>query len=275
MPRWVVWVTWSAAVLMVGVTWAPAAAPVVSPPCALAWDPLPPQPDGDPWPDLAYHVYLKRDSDPTYPRVPTLTVDAPATRAECTDLNLRPNRVYRAVVRARATGFAESGPSNEVRFRYREPPPAQPADVVLAINCGGEAYTGADGVRYAADTFSAGGRVTRLTNVIEGTADSPLYADYRYDMAGYHIPLPNGAYAVTLKWADTHSTARGQRVWDVAIEGSLVANNVDIFAEVGRNAAYDMLVNAVVEDGVLDIAFGQETGRPRINAIVVRHASGP
>jgi hypothetical protein len=185
MPRWMVWITWSAALLIGPVAWAlgppiasassphltvvsvdathstspalsaattpraPATVPVMSPPCALAWDPLPPHPDGRPWPDLAYHVYLKRATDPTYPRVPTITVDAPATRVAYAALNLRHNRVYRAVVRARATGLPESGSSNEVWFRYRESPPAQPDDVVVAINCGGEAYTGADGVQTA------------------------------------------------------------------------------------------------------------------------------
>lgn len=150
MPRWMVWITWSAALLIGPVAWAlgppiasassphltvvsvdathstspalsaattpraPATVPVMSPPCALAWDPLPPHPDGCPWPDLAYHVYLKRATDPTYPRVPTITVDAPATRVACAALNLRHNRVYRAVVRARATGLPESGSSNEV-----------------------------------------------------------------------------------------------------------------------------------------------------------------
>lgn len=62
--------------------------------------------------------------------------------------------------------------------------------------------------------------------MIEGTADSPLYADYRYDMANYNIPLPKGAYAVTLKWCDAHSTACGQRVWDVGIEGYLLAKSL-------------------------------------------------
>jgi hypothetical protein len=44
-----------------------------------------------------------------------------------------------------------------VCFRYRESPLTQPDDVAVAINCGGEAYTDADGVRYAADNFYAGG----------------------------------------------------------------------------------------------------------------------
>jgi hypothetical protein len=91
MLRWVVWVTWSTALLIVGVTWAPAAVRPGLAPSAAATR----------WPSLArprLSCLSQTRHRSTYPSVPTMTVDAPATRVECADLNLRHNQVYSAVV---------------------------------------------------------------------------------------------------------------------------------------------------------------------------------
>lgn len=89
-------------------------------------------------------------------------------------------------------------------------------------------------------------------------------------MSAYRFNVPNGNYDVTLKFAEIQNTTIGSRVFNVSIEGNLVLNNFDIYAQAGHDKALDKLFNVNVTDGRLDIDFGQITGCPIINAIYVQ-----
>ena len=105
---------------------------------------------------------------------------------------------------------------------------------------------------------------------VTGTADAPPYRTVRFGLRGYALLVPNGSYTVTLKFCEIHHTEKGKRVFGVKLEGRQVIQNLDIFAEVGRNHALDRMVeNVAVQDGVLDIEFTQEVENPCISAIVV------
>ncbi len=112
---------------------------------------------------------------------------------------------------------------------------------------------------------------------IAGTIDDPLYVAERYAVSGYQVDLPNGTYDVILHFAETFSgiTGAGQRVFDVAIEGQIILDDFDPFAEVGFAYATSKSVpNVMVTDGQLDITFIPNVQNPEINAIEVLPTGG-
>ena len=91
----------------------------------------------------------------------------------------------------------------------------------------------------------------------------------RFGNFAYAIPLANGDYVVTLKFAETYWTTAGQRLFDVVMEGREVVSNLDLVAEVGPKAAYDVEVPVRVMDGVLNISFHTGRNNAQVSAIVV------
>jgi hypothetical protein len=104
----------------------------------------------------------------------------------------------------------------------------EPKQVVFAVNAGGPQYIGADGVSYQADAKFAGGSVYTTTVAIAGSTDPRLYQSERYGNFSYAIPVPNGNYDVTLKFAEIYFTSVGQRVFNVSMEGRMVMSKLDI-----------------------------------------------
>lgn len=105
---------------------------------------------------------------------------------------------------------------------------------------------------------------------IASADDAPLYQTCRYDMRGYDLKVPDGTYRVTLKFCEPHFDAAGQRVCDVAIQDKTVLENLDIFAKVGKFAAWDHTSDSVaVTDGRLKIRFVYRKSLPCISAIVI------
>ena len=105
---------------------------------------------------------------------------------------------------------------------------------------------------------------------IDGTTDDVLYQSERWGEFSYNLPLANGDYTVVLKFAEIYWEAVGQRVFDVWVEGQKVISNLDIFAKVGKNRAYDVVLPVSVSDGVLNIQFGKIVNFPKVSAIVVQ-----
>jgi hypothetical protein len=155
----------------------------------------------------------------------------------------------------------------------RTGPPPQPGSVVAAINGGGDAYVAADGTPYVADTAFDGGSTQVSTHTVAGTADQALYNNWRFGNFGYHMAVFDGAYTVELQFADTYNGAAGQRIFDVAIEGTTVLNDFDIIASVGVDTATVRRFDVTVSDGMLDIEFSNgSAGSARIDAIRVIRA---
>jgi hypothetical protein len=104
--------------------------------------------------------------------------------------------------------------------------------------------------------------------------DSPgdaVYRDVRDKVFGYYLPVPNGRYAVTLKFIDGQSEKVGQRVFDVFIEGKKALERIDLVEAAGRNTKLDFsFMNIVVGDGRLDIDFADRIGYPCLAALVVK-----
>ena len=144
------------------------------------------------------------------------------------------------------------------------------------MNAGGGAFTSSNGTAYAADVYFSGGLKLSTTAPIAGTVDDALYQNVRYAKnLSYNIPVGAGNYAVTLQFAEIFFTAPGKRVFDVTVEGKLVANDLDLVAQVGPKTAYDITVAATVgADGNLDIDLAASVSNAKINAIKVVPANG-
>jgi hypothetical protein len=98
--------------------------------------------------------------------------------------------------------------------------------------------------------------------------DSPQGAELEWN-----FPVPAGDYLVRLYFAETFSGAGsiGARVFDVSIEGQVLLDNYDIFAEVGlgKGVVKSFLI---ASDTNLDIDFAHVTENPKINGIEIVRA---
>ncbi|QQS35389.1 MAG: family 16 glycosylhydrolase [Ignavibacteriales bacterium] len=109
---------------------------------------------------------------------------------------------------------------------------------------------------------------------ISGTDEDVIYNTDRYGLVTYKIRVPNGEHRVKLMMAETYFNEAGKRVFDIYIEGNQVADNVDLYQLVGKNAAYELVVNSVtVTDEELEIFFGNEIDNALINGIVIENIS--
>lgn len=83
--------------------------------------------------------------------------------------------------------------------------------------------------------------------------------------------MPNGDYAVTLKFAEISLNSPGQRQFNVQIGGTPVLTNFDIVAAVGAPFySVDQTFQTTVSNGVLVIGFTPgQANVPLVNAIEV------
>ncbi|MFN8558829.1 MAG: malectin domain-containing carbohydrate-binding protein [Dehalococcoidia bacterium] len=105
-----------------------------------------------------------------------------------------------------------------------------PAGSPIRVNPGGGAYTDA-GQAWEAEYGHSGGNTASTGAAIDSTTDQAIYQTERWGTSrSYAFPVPNGAYTVTLKFAEKAWTNPGQRVFHVAAEGVTKLSNFDIVA---------------------------------------------
>jgi hypothetical protein len=171
--------------------------------------------------------------------------------------------MYYFAVTAYDTAGNESDFSNEVAYSSTQ------TAVAFAVNAGGAAYVDAKGIVYQADSQFSGGDTYTTSAAIAGTKDVALYQSERFGDFSYTMPVANGDYVVTLKFAEIYWTQPGQRVFDVLIEGAKVIKGLDLVAQVGPNKAYDVIKTVHVSDGVLNISFQSVVNYAKVSAITV------
>ena len=139
----------------------------------------------------------------------------------------------------------------------------------------GAAYTDAAGNVWAPDSGFGANTETfaqAATTAIKNTSDPALYQTERYGNGAplvYTIPVPNGAYNVTLKFAEIYFTTAGMRVFDVAINGAVVLPKLDLVAVAGAFTAYDKTFPINVTGGSIVITLTGDTQNPKIDAIQI------
>ncbi|MCP3917961.1 MAG: hypothetical protein GY711_20635 [bacterium] len=108
---------------------------------------------------------------------------------------------------------------------------------------------------------------------IAGTDDDELFHESRFGSNfGYSWNLPSGFYDVELHFVDPVMIETGFRVFDVAAEGQVFLDDLDLFATIGAvRTAYVAEPHRVqVTDGTLDLDFDASEGDAIVAAITVR-----
>ncbi len=167
-------------------------------------------------------------------------------------------------------------------------------EYLYRINCGGDAYTDQFGQLWNQDNISVShswadkfeglnpylGSQRTTHDPIKGTRDWSLFQHFRYGrhQLSYHFPIADGKYRVELyfiePWHGTGGSEKtdceGMRIFDVAINGKTVLDDLDIWAEAGHDAALKKVVTVDVKGGQLDISFPEtKAGQAIISAIAI------
>jgi fibronectin type 3 domain-containing protein len=152
----------------------------------------------------------------------------------------------------------------------------------VAIAAGGPAESNSGGGDYsfvADEYFSGGGDNNPTTSTITltqpGVNAAPM-AVYQHGRAGvFTYTIPNltagSSHTVLLHFAETYFSAVGNRVFNVAINGTTVLSNFDIYATVGKNAALvEQFTATANSSGDIVIAFTNVTDQPLLMGIEIR-----
>ncbi|MDR2804645.1 MAG: DUF4982 domain-containing protein [Dysgonamonadaceae bacterium] len=176
--------------------------------------------------------------------------------------------------------------------------PAKGYHYIYRLNCGGENYTDENGNTWFSDNkkqagnyygslswtdkydyfpaFLASQRETQ--DPIDGTSDWKLFQTFRYgrDQLKFQFPLPDGEYLVDLyfiePWWGTGGgiDCEGFRIFDVAVSGDTVLNNLDIWKEAGHDHLLKKTIKGFARNGLLEVSFPKVTaGQAIISAIAV------
>jgi hypothetical protein len=156
-------------------------------------------------------------------------------------------------------------------------PAAPTATTVYQIDSGGGA-TGA----FVADTYFSGGSTYSVSQTINTTgvpdaAPMAVYQSLRYGNFAYTMPslTPGTSYTVRLHFAETYFTYAGNRIFNVAINGTNVLTNFDIAAAVGPNKALVKDFTAIADsNGKINIAFTTVLDNAVVNGIEIISSSG-
>jgi predicted GH43/DUF377 family glycosyl hydrolase len=166
------------------------------------------------------------------------------------------------------------------------------------INCGGDAYTDEFGQHWLADDslyshswgqdfglhpFQASQR--HISDDIRGTKSDELFQFFRFGRhrLWYDFPLPDGEYRIELYFAEPwHGKSAGNisddyeglRIFDIAVNGKTVIDDLDPWAEAGYCGAMKRVITAKAENGHLRISFPEvKAGQAIIAAIAIASLS--
>jgi len=145
----------------------------------------------------------------------------------------------------------------------------------LAINAGGAA-SGA----FGADTDFSGGSTAYTdgaidTSSVSNAAPAAVYKTERWGIFTYTVPsLTAGKqYTVRLHFAEFYWTGRGQRIFNVALNGASVLSNFDIIAAAGsaKKAIVEQFTTTANANGQIVIAFTKGSADyPKISGIEIQ-----
>jgi fibronectin type 3 domain-containing protein len=223
----------------------------------------------------SYSVYGSTTSGFT-PSPATLLAGS-LTGTTYSNTGLPPSTTYYYVVEANDTA-GNSAPSTQAAATTA----GNNADLV-AIAAGGPAQSNSSGGdnAFAADEDYNGGQDNAVSNATinltqPGANAAPMgvYQHARNLASTYTIPglTPGQQYTVLLHFAETYFTTAGARQFNVAINGTTVLTNLDIYATVGANAALVETFPATANSsGEIVIAFTLgAVNQPVISGIEVR-----
>lgn len=153
--------------------------------------------------------------------------------------------------------------------------PDNPPEVLAAINVGGAGdVIQYNGIWYEPSTYVTGGLFSNTRDPVFGGDGNAMFQSELYGDLRLSIPISNQQVSVELSFAEFAYTYAGQRVFDVTIENQRVLENVDVFAEAGKNSVWSpppFVVN--VTDGTLNINIDASVGNGVLSSVLVRKSS--
>ncbi len=130
----------------------------------------------------------------------------------------------------------------------------------LHVNGGTNASTVFEGLDFLGESSAAISFTNSKTSTIGGAGSNEIFFTERYGTNfGYDIPLPNGLYTVKTYHNELWfgkggpAGAPGQRVYDIVIEGQVVADDFDLFVANANQPLTLTHQNVAVRDGVLTL----------------------
>ena len=183
--------------------------------------------------------------------------------------------------------------------------PAEGYTYLYRLNCGGDAVTDSYGSeweqddsvyshswaeRFGMNPFTASqGHITSRIHGLKSSSeashhaaahDAQLFQYFRWGRhaLNYQFAVPDGEYRVELyfaePWLGKHEGAgidcEGERIFDVAINDSVVVDDLDLWAEAGFAGACKKVVDVKVKGGLLTISFPEvKVGEAIISAIAI------
>lgn len=183
--------------------------------------------------------------------------------------------------------------------------PAEGYTYLYRVNCGGDAVTDSYGSEWEQDdsvyshswaerfgmnpfTASQGHITSRIHGLKSSSAasqhaaapDAKLFQYFRWGRhaLNYQFAVPDGEYRVELYFAEpwlgkhegTGIDCDGERIFDVAINDSVVVDDLDLWAEAGFAGACKKVVDIKVKGGLLTISFPEvKVGEAIISAIAI------
>lgn len=148
------------------------------------------------------------------------------------------------------------------------------------VHCGGGNFIDPNGHAWEADAHYSGGQAANIAATIANTDMPQLYQTERWSDGNnpmtYSFKVLPGQYKVNLHFAEIWDQAfgAGLRVFDVDVNGTVVAPDLDVFAQVGADAALVLNVLATAgADSLITIGFTNKTGNAKIAGIEVLPAN--
>ncbi len=152
----------------------------------------------------------------------------------------------------------------------------------IRINAGGPAVS-AGGVNWLSDQtakqyVNTGKKYTNAVSIdlsaVSTNVPEVIFQSERWDKSAapemtWTIPVTPGDYVVRLYFSEIYSGAQevGKRVFSVNVEGTQI-NNIDVFAEVGANAAMMRSV-VITSDSAINIDFAHIIENPSLKGIEI------
>jgi hypothetical protein len=175
----------------------------------------------------------------------------------------------------RFTGFKETAVLSGLEVVPGTPGRLQPIRILAANN----AYTDKQGRLWEPDRYFSGGQTVSRSKLVSGTPDPEVYLGERFGNFSYVIPVAEGRYTLTLKFAETwfspskpSGQGAGARLFDVYCNGVALLRNFDIFKEAGgEDRAVDKVFRGLHANaqGKLIVSFVPVRNYACINAIEV------
>lgn len=147
-----------------------------------------------------------------------------------------------------------------------------PTGADLLFTAGPNEFVEPGGQLWIPEYDFTGGSYALSSGAVTGTDLDALFHTVRVGTQfSYSLPVPNGVYELSILSFEPVKTAPGQRVFDVEAEGVLLLDDLDLYGEVGRFAAYTSPpATVVVSDGMLDLDFSASVAQALLSAVTLR-----